>query len=139
MQSAVYIVWSDVNRVGIPIIDEQHRGIISSINSLHYFMQTGRGHEIIRPTMIIIKQYTLVHFKTEENLLSEAGYPELERHLLLHRALVNKTNRIAVGKNPKNDADTILRFLKQWWLNHINSEDRKYAPYLQKLLTSKNR
>lgn len=39
MKGALCIVWSDTNNLGIPIIDEQHRGIISASNSLYFSMQ----------------------------------------------------------------------------------------------------
>jgi len=56
MKNILYIVWSDNNSVGIPIIDEQHRGIISTINSLHFFIQAGHGDEILKPTLIMLEQ-----------------------------------------------------------------------------------
>jgi hemerythrin len=28
-------------------------------------------------------------------------------------------------------ARDVLVFLKDWWLGHIQGEDKKYAPYLQ--------
>jgi len=34
MENNLYIVWNQNNNVGIKIIDEQHRGTISTINSL---------------------------------------------------------------------------------------------------------
>ncbi len=77
MQNILYIVWTEKNKVGIPIIDEQHRGIISTINSLHYFIQTGQGEQIIRPTLIMLEQYVDIHFKTEEALMWEADRFEI--------------------------------------------------------------
>ena len=47
MKTTLYIAWNDDNKLGIPIIDEQYRAIISTINSLHYFMQIGHGDDII--------------------------------------------------------------------------------------------
>lgn len=34
----LFIVWSDMNETGIKIIDDQHRGIVSVINSLYFYM-----------------------------------------------------------------------------------------------------
>ncbi len=134
MKNVLYIVWSDENMVGIPIIDEQHRGIISTINSLYYFIQTGHGSEIIKPTLIMLEQYVAVHFKTEEALMAEAEYPALDEHIGLHEDLVEKTRRIAADVNRSKDTDMVLKFLKEWWLGHINREDKKYAPSLKKLI-----
>ena len=35
----LYITWKNEDELGIPIIDEQHRGVVTAINSLFYFMQ----------------------------------------------------------------------------------------------------
>ena len=133
MKDILYIVWNEGNNLGISIIDEQHRGLISTINSLYYFIQAGRGNETIDPTMIMLKQYTNVHFRTEEALMAEAGYPAIQEHIALHRELSGKTMRFSIDVNRSDDPDILLKFLKEWWLGHINKEDRKYAPFLKKL------
>ncbi|BCO09520.1 hemerythrin [Desulfolithobacter dissulfuricans] len=138
MNNILYIVWSDNNNIGIPIIDEQHRGIISTINSLHYFIQTGHGDEIIKPTMIILEQYVDIHFKTEEALMKKANYPDIKDHIVMHKKLVEKTKNLSIYASSNNDSNIILKFLKEWWLGHINKEDVKYAPFLKKLLDSKS-
>jgi len=63
MKNILYIVWSDNNELGIPIIDEQHRAIISTINSLHYFMQPGHGDDIIQPNRRPITVAYNINFK----------------------------------------------------------------------------
>ena len=132
MENILYIIWSDNNKLGIPIIDEQHRGLISTINSLYYSIQTGHGDEIIKPTMIMLQQYIGIHFKTEEALMAEANYPALEEHIVLHKELATKTKKLSFDANANKESDIILNFLKQWWLGHINQEDRKYGPFLKK-------
>ena len=73
MRNTLYIVWNDDSNLGISIIDEQHRAIVSTINSLHYFIQIGHGNEIIKPTMIMLEQYINIHFQTEEALMAAEG------------------------------------------------------------------
>ena len=137
MKNSLYIVWNDNNNLGISIIDEQHRGIISTINSLHYFIQTGQEYEIIKPTMIMLDQYVDIHFKTEEALMAEANYPAFKEHIVLHKELVEKTIKLSINSNRNNDANMILKFLREWWLGHINKEDRRYIPFLRNLIDSK--
>ncbi len=47
MSNDLYIIWHPDNDLGIPIIDEQHRGLVSAINSLHYFIKADKGVEMI--------------------------------------------------------------------------------------------
>ncbi|MBI5639186.1 MAG: chemotaxis protein, partial [Nitrospirae bacterium] len=70
----LYIIWSDKSNLGIPIIDEQHRGIVSIINTFHYFVQQGHGPETLRPTLSMIERFSELHFETEEALMTEADY-----------------------------------------------------------------
>ncbi len=130
----LYILWSNKNNVGIPIIDEQHRGIVTTINSFYYFIQEGQGLNALKPTLNILEQYTFIHFKTEETLIKESGFPDIENHLMLHSELMKRTKTIASEALSLQDPHLALSFLKEWWLNHINREDKKYSPYAKKYL-----
>ena len=91
MGNVLYIVWNEKNILGIPIIDEQHRGIVSTINSFHYFIRDGQGLDALKPTLNILAQYTNIHFKTEEALMKKACYSGFEEHVLLQKELMKKT------------------------------------------------
>lgn len=131
MQKNLYIIWSDNNKLGVPIIDEQHRGIISTINSLYYFIRIGRGEEILKTILTTLEQYAEIHFKTEEELMTQANYPAVDEHRVLHETLIEKTKRFSVEAD--RDTGLVLKFLREWWLGHINKEDRKYVPFMRNL------
>ena len=132
MKNVLYIVWTERNNTGIAIIDEQHRSIVATINSLYYFLQEGHGPEISASTLVIIEQYAHIHFRTEERLMAEAGYPALNEHILMHKNLVEKSKGLSYESRLENDPGIILKLLKEWWMSHINNEDRKYIPHLIK-------
>jgi hemerythrin len=134
MSNDLYIVWNKENDLGIPIIDEQHRGLVSAINSYHYFIKEGKGVEMVKPIIMTLVQYIDVHFRTEEPLMKDSGYPGYEDHIRLHRKLTLKTENIARESIDTGNAYIALDFLKDWWLNHINSIDRQYVPYVRKML-----
>jgi hemerythrin len=133
----LYIVWSSDNELGIPIIDEQHRGIVSTINSFYYFIQQGHGSEALSPTLNILAQYTNLHFKAEETLLERAKYAALDAHSVLHKDLAKRMTLLARDLISKEDANSLLQLLKDWWLGHINLEDRKYTFQVKKELGSR--
>lgn len=132
MRRALYIIWDDSNNLGIPIIDEQHRGIVATINSFHYFIQAGSGLDGLKPTLNILEHYTNIHFKTEEKLMNEAGYPNLADHIELREKLMKKTKEIAREATSLSEPEIALKFLKEWWLGHINKEDKQYGPYVKR-------
>lgn len=96
-------------------------------------MRNGIGQEALEPTVNILKQYTIIHFKTEEAIISRAGYPGLREHLRLHEKITKRIYGISSSSFESMGSDAVLRFLRGWWLGHINEEDRKYVPYVLKL------
>lgn len=116
MRNLLYIIWNENNNIGIPIIDKQHRGIVVTINSFHYFIQEGRGLDVLKPTLNILEQSTRIHFQTEEPLMEKASYPGFEEHILLHSELMKKTKEIEREAASDKDPKIALAFLKEWWL-----------------------
>jgi hemerythrin len=134
----LYIVWSKQNETGIPIIDEQHRAIVSTINSLFYFIQDGHAMDVLRPTLTLLAQYTKIHFSTEEALLRKAGYEDFDNHVELHHALVKRTVEVTQESINEKNPSLLLGFLKDWWIHHINEEDREYVVTLKRHLKLDN-
>jgi hemerythrin-like metal-binding protein len=134
MYNSLYINWTEENNIGIKIIDEQHRGIISAINSLYYFIQIGHKKDIIQPTIITLEQYIKIHFYTEEALMKEAGYPDIAEHVRIHQSWIKESKIIFYEALNNQDTTRLLKFLKDWWMKHIQHEDTKYIPYMKKLL-----
>jgi len=130
MNKMLYIKWNESNNLGIPIIDEQHRSIVATINSFHYFIEKGHGMDALKPTLTILDLYTNLHFSTEEEILTDAGYPGLNEHILLHKELLSKTIEIKAEATSFKEPEIALKFLKKWWLSHINIEDKHYADYI---------
>ncbi|MDR0354219.1 MAG: bacteriohemerythrin [Deltaproteobacteria bacterium] len=126
------IVWNDVNTVGIPIIDEQHRGIVTVINSLYYALNGPRSEDFLEPVTNMLMAYTKVHFSAEIDILEAAGYPDVDNHRRQHDELIADTRRYAISSLKHDDARIMIDFLKNWWINHINREDMLYKDFLIK-------
>ena len=130
LEQNVFIVWKPEYILGIPIIDEQHRGIVTMINTLHFGMQNNYIENVLNPIIDMMYDYTHIHFRIEEDLLEKIGYPNIERHRILHNELsvrlTDMSRSTMLGKDPYQFMD----FLKQWWLNHICIEDLIYKHHL---------
>ena len=126
----LYINWKNENELGIQILDEQHRAIVATINSLFYFIQNGKGIDALRPTLNVLDQYTKLHFETEEELIKQEGYPGFDAHVLLHQELVKKMTNVMRESISKGDPTVVLAFLGEWWMSHINKEDKEYAAFM---------
>ena len=123
------IVWKPEYELGIPIIDEQHRGIVTTINSLYYGMQHNYGKEILAPIADMVYNYTRIHFQTEESFLKKIDFPNAEKHHDLHRALSSKLAEVERDSLLNSDPYEFMNFLRSWWINHICKEDLIYRDY----------
>lgn len=132
MDTPLFIKWQECNDTGIALIDEQHRGIVSIINSFHYLTQKDRGHSVLYSCISdTMRNYSRIHFITEELMLKATKYPDFEKHKELHRSLTLEIERIEHATNIENDARLLLGFLKKWWIEHINEQDMQFVPHLR--------
>ena len=131
MHQPLFIVWQKTNEIGIPLIDEQHKGIVSIINTFYYMMQKKVDCQLLYSCIAhTMKEYSRIHFITEEAFLYTAKYCAFDEHKELHEELTRQIDIIERKCLMENDVSPLLLFLKQWWINHINIEDKKYVPAL---------
>jgi hemerythrin len=127
----ILIVWQPSFNLGIPIVDEQHKGIVSTINSLCFAIQNKHGNEMLKPVIGMVTEYTRIHFEIEENFLEKCGYPDLEQHRTLHKELTQALSHTSQDSIWNKDPQEFLEFLKDWWINHICKEDQVFNQYLK--------
>ena len=126
----IFIRWEPEYNLGIPIIDEQHRGIVTTINSLHFGIESMHGEDMLHPVIDMVFDYTRLHFDVEEDFLKRYNYPNLKQHEDLHRELIDELQRVG-RKSIFNHAPLeFLDFLKKWWIEHICEKDREFLDYL---------
>ena len=131
MNQPLFIKWNTYNETGIALIDEQHRGIVSIINTFFYLMSLKTDNKLLYSCISeTMKNYSRIHFITEEGFLEAAKYKDIENHRELHRQLTREIEYIEFEGIKANDAKPLLDFLKKWWLEHINEQDMQYVPYL---------
>ena len=82
-----------------------------------------------------IQEYSHIHFTAEEEFLESSGYPDLKAHKELHEKLIAEMESMerAAARHDFTavEARPLLGFLKNWWIKHINEEDRLYMAYLK--------
>jgi hemerythrin len=125
-----YIHWNSYYSVGEPSLDAQHQQIIEMINNLFTEVQESSESQSVKSILDRLVQYTFDHFKHEEEIMEEVGYPALQAHRELHDKMRQRTLDLRMHWNDVAAHD-LLHFLKVWWLEHIQDEDKRYAPHLQ--------
>jgi hemerythrin-like metal-binding protein len=135
MNRPLFIVWQNTDEIGIHLIDEQHKGIVSIINTFYYMMQKKINCQLMYSCIAhTMKEYSRIHFFTEESFLDIAKYDDAASHKKLHAKLTSQIDDIERKCLIENDASPLLDFLKQWWINHINIEDKKYVTALRRYM-----
>ncbi len=128
---AGYINWCDFYSVGDKSIDDQHRQIIEIIDDLWKVMEKENNQTEVKIFLDCMVEYSLNHFNHEEEKMRECGYPDFSEHKALHDKMRQKVLDMREHLSDVSAHD-LLQFMKQWWLDHIQGRDKKYAPYLER-------
>ncbi len=131
MKRILYITTNENQQSGCTILDEQHHGIAATINSLHYFIQKGYGLDALKPSLRILNEYLEFHLKTEEMILADNGYELSTEQLQKHADNRIKFKKIAHEATLNRDPELLLRFLKEWWLQHLKEHQSSYNTHLK--------
>ncbi len=127
-----YFNWTDDLSVKIPTIDEQHKKLIGMINDFYDSFKSGQNKEKLVELVSGLKDYTSYHFSTEEDLLTQHGYPGFDNHKEQHVAFVEKVDdfhqRMESGKLLVSLE--VTNFLKDWLTSHIKKTDHEYSSFL---------
>ncbi len=129
------IRWSSSYMLGIQEIDEQHMKLVEIINDLHKGMKMGKSQLEMARILNRLLEYTGFHFGTEEQYFEKFKYPETIKHKGIHGNLVKQVVDFKTQFESGNATISIelMSFLKDWLINHIQGEDRKYAPLFKSM------
>jgi hemerythrin-like metal-binding protein len=124
------ITWDQSLSVNVPDLDAQHRRLVEMINELHEAMTKGQGREALKPLLGGLAQYTMTHFRAEEQYMRTINYPNLPQHKAEHERLVRRVKELTQSYESSQISLTIetMNFLRDWLTNHIRRVDRQYAP-----------
>lgn len=128
-----FVQWIDEKySVKIQKIDEQHQMLIKIINEVFEAKTNALGKMAIANVLKRMADYAQIHFKDEEALMANHGYPELEEHRTAHQYFITKVADFYRGFNLDQDTLTedMLFFLKDWLLTHIMESDKRYSSFL---------
>ena len=128
------VQWTSNLATGIPLIDDQHKTLCSLINALHQAMCEHQSDAVMGKLLEELKEYTITHFSTEEQIFSHSEYPNTREHMAIHKKFVETiqefSKNVHTGKG-KVSMD-LLRFLKDWLIKHIQGTDQNYVSFVKK-------
>ena len=124
--------WSESYQVGHQQVDDEHRYLFSLVNDFHDAFMERQARSDLDRLLNRLVEYTERHFRHEEALMREAGYPELERHMTIHETLVEKIFQLAekFSNRAINPTRETVAFLETWLTDHIRVEDMAFAVFV---------
>lgn len=123
------IQFTDDLKLGIQMIDDQHRKLVDLINYL-IALETGQAERLeMSLALDELGDYIVTHFQAEEQMMEASGYSDLDEHCDRHAEFVMETThfqeQFRAGES-NLDVD-ILVFLTRWLVEHIKGEDPRYV------------
>jgi hemerythrin-like metal-binding protein len=118
------IPWSDSNKLGIFVIDRQHRELFTMLNELNQAMTMGYGGEVAANIMNRLVPLIREHFDAEEEILRQRHSPAYRRCCAQHAEQLSMLQTFLTDKSADDPSDVIdlLYFLDSLLDGHIESD-----------------
>jgi hemerythrin len=127
--------WDSSLETGHEKIDNQHKQLIQSLNSLIAASAEGKGQEEIFRTLDFLTGYTIKHFADEEKIQIDYDYPDYLVHKRYHdefKVLVGSMTKQIRKEGPTEALiGQVTTAIGNWLLNHIKGDDFRMAAYVK--------
>ncbi|MCH7733485.1 MAG: bacteriohemerythrin [Candidatus Marinimicrobia bacterium] len=126
--------WRNEYSVNIKEIDNQHKKLFNMANNLYEAIDSAKEKSVLRNALDFLISYTKFHFGAEEKLMEQYKYPgyktQVKEHHYFVKEVIKLRNQFDKGKIEINI--DVIEFFKDWIIDHILTEDRKYSDFLNK-------
>ena len=125
--------WNDKYNVGIELIDEQHQKLFEiayRIHSLSRDQYSVDKYDEIIDLLNELKEYTIYHFKAEEEYMEKIKYKRYFTHKIEHNDFIEKMESFSVNnidEDQEEYVEKMLSFVAEWIVNHILEKDKAIA------------
>lgn len=132
MYTPKILEWDEALSTGDSSVDEQHKYLVETLNSLGTAILDGHGTEAIARILGRMRFYAGWHFDREEECFEKYQCPAAEMNKNAHAAFVEKFDRYhkrfhdAGGSNDM--ALKIHQEISDWIVNHILRVDGELYP-----------
>lgn len=129
------IEWRDYLAVGVDEIDNQHKELFTRFNSLLNACDEGKGDEEVKKLLGFLDDYVATHFRAEEKIQQEYGYPDYLHHKDQHRWFTDELAKLKGQFASQGPALGVVlstnRFLVNWLIEHISKMDKVLGQYIK--------
>ena len=127
--------WDESLVTGHEVIDDQHKHLFITLVNLIEASSQGLGKDEIFTTLDFLSEYTIMHFRTEEDLQIEYAYPDFPAHKKSHdefKATIYDLIYTLKKKGPEKELiDSVVQTVGDWLTTHIKGSDIEMAAFLK--------
>ena len=126
------LAWSNSYSVGVPRVDADHITLLSLLNQMHINLAADKNRHALAPVLQALLTYADNHFRFEETLMEQAGYPELDAHREKHESFRQRLNGVmSDGTSTDETARRLRALLSGWLFDHIMRVDARMGAWLR--------
>ena len=124
--------WSKDYELGHQVIDAEHKEIFALVQNV-FDIKTGTRKEKVDEIVSFLINYTVQHFRNEENLMAQSAYPQTELHKKQHSDFAQAATDL--HKRIMDEGDTISisvevnKTVVDWLITHVLGSDKLLADH----------
>ncbi|MBN7573699.1 MULTISPECIES: bacteriohemerythrin [Clostridium] len=124
------VKWKADYEIGVKRIDEQHEKLFEIADRAYKLLTNDfilDKYDRITEILGELKEYTIFHFKSEEEYMLSIGYKKFLSHKVIHEDFIKSIDNIdlyEIDLNQDESVKKILEFVVDWIDKHILNEDK---------------
>jgi hemerythrin len=117
-------------KIGIELIDEQHKKLFELADKAYMLLKDEFSldkYDKIVEIVEELKEYTIFHFKSEEEYMESINYKRLFTQKIEHEKFIKALDGIDLRHLDQNQDESLvkmLNFLNEWLTEHILGNDK---------------
>lgn len=131
------IQWANTLSIGVKLVDDEHKLLLSIFNDLVNALRTDQPLSVAKRVIEELAGYATYHFAHEEELMTAFRYPDFDNHHREHDKLTSRLmeidQKLARGKASITD---VIEFARVLVNNHFMVTDAKMGEFLKTRMPS---
>ncbi len=128
--AASLLEWTDACRIGIDMLDYEHRDLFARLNELHDELMRHEDRGSIEACLGEIHARMAAHFALEEKFMRDKRYKDYEAHKAEHDDLLDEFIEFMMrfSRDPDLEYGQAEHLtLKRWVIDHMQTTDRRMS------------
>ena len=122
--------WKDEYSVGVPEIDDQHKGVTDLFTLIDTAIEGRKSWSDVFFKIEQLREHARFHFTLEESLMRMHGYPKQAEHADQHKHFLDKLDQLQMTTLSRQVTMNTINYLSTWYADHMQTHDRDFVRYI---------